>query len=292
VTSLGDSFVEIINNKDPKGASLSQEDEYEDYVRATPLVEHAGSGLDNEEMIADIDETSVLEKIHNCADGVEDFDIALDEMIKTESGKTDLLLLVKDFELLPSHGPSIINLFKGATEMWVRPKTVRPRPCEYFDVPAEGQQRIREQGASAQLARRAVAGEKGVEGHNRPKAVDAELGFAGNTHYLQALANDKDVAMTYPAIAAVTERPAFGDSFIMATSSLQLDDSFLEDDIGGTGDDLSDPGAADPDTPGFSKPHTFGCIAVEGTEALPAAVQGGSAVQTVAEGNGSEIEQY
>ncbi|KAK4112638.1 hypothetical protein N656DRAFT_844851 [Canariomyces notabilis] len=68
----------------------------------------------------------------------ENFDTALDEMIQTESGKTDLLLLTpRDSGLVPSCDPFIQELFKGAKEICFKPRTVRPRAWDYSDTPAD-----------------------------------------------------------------------------------------------------------------------------------------------------------
>jgi hypothetical protein len=94
---------------------------------------------------------------------VGDFHTALDEMIETESGKTDLLLLTpKDSGLLSSCDPFIQELCKGAKEICFRPRTVRPRAWDYFDGPANGS------GAPSPINTQAAGLEKGQHDDTLP----------------------------------------------------------------------------------------------------------------------------
>ena len=63
-------------------------------------------------------------------------ELALAEMIQTESVKTDLLLFINGIEHLPPYHPSLFELFSGRESAWVNEVSRKTRPCpvDFFCV--------------------------------------------------------------------------------------------------------------------------------------------------------------
>ena len=76
-------------------------------------------------------ETPISLKSEHASCAIEDqlLELALAEMIQTESVKTDLLLLVNGVERLPPYHPFLLELFRGRESVWVNEASKKTRAC-------------------------------------------------------------------------------------------------------------------------------------------------------------------
>ncbi len=76
----------------------------------------------------------------------ESLELALSEMIRTESTRTDLLTLINGVEHLAARNPAVVKLFEGRENIFINEALgkTRPRPTDFYELCDEGKQAVEE----------------------------------------------------------------------------------------------------------------------------------------------------
>ncbi|KAK4041183.1 hypothetical protein C8A01DRAFT_34802 [Parachaetomium inaequale] len=131
----------MIRQRDPAEGRLS----YDDVPQSSPTKHSASSSVVGG-MDVEVPEKAASEKSEDDSHADHNQLLELDvlEMIRIESVKTDLLLLVGGVERLPLSVPFLDKFFKGQESVWVNEALTKTRPCstDFYAFRIEDEQQI------------------------------------------------------------------------------------------------------------------------------------------------------